>query len=64
MKGTSPTSATINAVDIKQDDKRWTVRITEGKKVEKGKFTTEEFANNFAAGQRVRLGLPDPAKAN
>ena len=46
-----------NGVSIEQIDGHWAVQIVEHGEVTQSLFVTEEFARNFAAGQRARLGL-------
>jgi hypothetical protein len=46
-----------NAVRVAQIDGKWTVLIIERGKAEKRDFEKEEYALNFADGQRARLGL-------
>lgn len=54
--GNEPVS---NSVLIEHIDGQWAVQIVEDGKVSQ-QFETEQFAQNFAAGQKVRLKLPLP----
>jgi hypothetical protein len=46
------------AVTIEQLDGQWVVHFTVDGNTTQRSFGLEEHAKNFAAGQRVRLGLP------
>jgi hypothetical protein len=46
---------------IEHIDGQWAVQIVEDGEVTQRLFEEEEFARSFAAGQRLRLGLPADA---
>lgn len=48
----------MNAVSVEHIDGQWAVRIVENGEIIQRLFEEEQFARNFAAGQRLRLGLP------
>ena len=48
-----------NDVRLEKLDGHWAVFVVEDGHTDEMKFETEEFAKNFAAGQRDRLGLTD-----
>lgn len=50
-----------NGVSVEHIDGQWAVQVVENGKVFQRLFETEEFAENFAAGQRARL-RPAPEK--
>jgi len=45
-------------VSIEHIDGQWAVQIVDSGEITQRLFEEEQFARNFAAGQRVRLGLP------
>jgi len=45
-------------VSIEHIDGRWAVQIVENGEITQRLFEEEQFARSFAAGQRLRLGLP------
>lgn len=47
-----------NSVKIEHADGKWLVLVFEAGETLQRDFETEEYALNFAAGQRSRLGLP------
>ena len=47
-----------DAVSIEHIDGQWAVQVLEAGKVTQRLFETEEYARNFAAGQRLRLNPP------
>ena len=55
-----PITGTRDAVSIEHIDGKWAVQIVEGEEVSQHLFETEEWAINFAAGQRMRLGIKNP----
>lgn len=59
MPGLSET----NPVAVEHIDGQWAVQVFENGAVYQRIFETEEFANNFAAGQRLRLQAPPVAGA-
>lgn len=46
-----------NGITIEQIDGKWAVQMIEDGEAQQHIFETEEFALNFADGQRLRLGL-------
>lgn len=44
-----------NGVRIEHVDGHWAVQILEDGEIIQRLFATEEFANNYAIGQRIRL---------
>jgi hypothetical protein len=46
-----------NGITIEQIDGKWAVQVVEDGVAIQQLFETEEFAMNFAEGQRLRLGL-------
>jgi hypothetical protein len=49
-----------NSVAMEHIDGKWAVQIVEAGEVRQDLFETKEFAENYAAGQRIRLGLSVP----
>jgi hypothetical protein len=49
-------------VRVEHNDGQLAVQIAEDGEVTQRLFETEEFAMNFAEGQRIRLGLPPTQK--
>ena len=47
-----------NAVRLERPDGVWTVFFVENGETTHKAFATRALARNFAAGQRLRLGLP------
>jgi hypothetical protein len=47
-----------NDVRLEKLNGEWTVFVFQDGKTTQQTFETEQFARNFAAGQRMRLGLP------
>ena len=47
------------AVRIEHIDGHWTVFVHEDGETSQETFETEQFAHNFADGQRIRLGLTE-----
>jgi hypothetical protein len=45
-------------VRLEKLDGHWTVFVVEGGETTQKTFETKAYATSFAAGQRVRLGLP------
>lgn len=50
-----------DAVSIAPIDGKWAVQVLEAGEVTQKLFETEEYARNFAAGQRLRLNPPRAA---
>ena len=49
-----------NDVRVERLDGEWAVQIVENGNVTQRLFENEQFARNFANGQRLRLSLPVP----
>ncbi|MER9206850.1 hypothetical protein [Mesorhizobium sp. M0771] len=47
-----------NGVRVERIDGQWAVQIFENGETTQHLFENEEFARNFAAGQRIRLNPP------
>lgn len=47
-----------NSVTVEFQDNRYVVRVVEDGEVTRRDFEVEKFAEAWAKGQRVRLGLP------
>lgn len=45
-----------NHVRVEHAEGQWTVFVVEGGHTSRHEFETEQFARNFAAGQRLRIG--------
>lgn len=52
-----PVPGAHKGVSIEHIDGKWAVQIVEAGEVTQHLFETEEWAINFAAGQRMRLGI-------
>lgn len=48
----------INSVNVDKRENSFVVRIIESGSVSEKRFGNEDFANSWATGQRMRLGLP------
>jgi hypothetical protein len=57
-RGMTMVTGEPNDVRVKYVDGEWSVQIVENGAVARGVFKTKESAENFAEGQRLRLGLP------
>jgi hypothetical protein len=55
-----PITGADKGVSIEHIDGKWAVQIVEAGEVSQHMFETEEWALNFAAGQRMRLGIKTP----
>ena len=51
------TDPNTNTVTVQFADGQWWVTIIETGKIHEQTFDNQEHAENFAAGQRIRLGL-------
>jgi hypothetical protein len=47
-----------NEVRVEKLDGAWSVFVVEDGQTSQRTFETKQFAKNYAAGQRIRLGLP------
>jgi hypothetical protein len=52
-----PDKQVPNAVKLEKMDGHWTVFLVEDGEITQQTFETKQFAKNFAAGQRLRLGV-------